>query len=121
MKTPQNPQGRNTLVLPLLIALCWTAMETSALADATNLPPPSPPSGLFQYEVRADGGPALWNFSGLYALPPYGAVRWHQSPRGAMMTYYATGDTASVQLNGTLTGAGYGKRTRCPPTAPRID
>ena len=117
MKTPQNPQGRNTLVLPLLIALCWTAMETSALADATNLPPPSPPSGLFHYEVRADGGPALWNFSGLYALPPYGAMQWRQSARGAMTTYFATGDTASVLMTGTLSGAGSHLKMRLTSTA----
>ena len=116
METLQNRQSPTKLMATLPIALSWLIAGPSAIAASTNLPPPLPPSGLFQYEFRAEGGPALWNFSGLYALPPYGAVRWHQSPRGAMMTYYATGDTASVQLKGTLTGAGSALKLRLAST-----
>ena len=116
MKTLLNCGGWSNLFTALPISLFWLIVGPSALADPTNSSSPSPPAGLFQYDIRADGGPALWNFSGLYALPPYGAVRWHQSARGALTTYYATGDTASAQLKGTLTSAGSALKMRLAST-----
>src|SRR5437867_2782487 len=113
MKTMQNCRRWTNLGSALTIALLWFVTKGATLAAASDSTPPPAPSGSFQYDIRTNGGPALWNFSGSYLVPFYTtdssaftqtrSYQWRQDAKGMITAF---DDYLSVTtLAGTISSA----------------
>lgn len=73
------------------------------------------PSGRYQYHFNTNDGPALWNFSGVYAAPYYftnaNLVLSHDA-RGAIEAAFESPGQSSGAVVGTVRGAGSNLKVR---------
>src|SRR5204862_768764 len=68
---------------------------------------PAPASAsTFQYAFTNNDNPRLWNFGGLYWMPFYNVLRWHQDAKGAITAFYGIAAPTNIALAGTITGGG---------------
>ena len=114
MKTMQNCRRWTNLGSALTIALLWFVTKGATLAAAADSTPPPAPSGSFQYDIRTNGGPALWNFGGSYLVPFYSkdfygftpnhSQQWRHDARGLIAAL--DDDDSAAKLAGTSRSAG---------------
>ncbi len=104
---------KRTLCLAAILALAMLPPATPASENSlTPLRPGDRPTGLIQYELRSYDGLHFWHFSGLYSLPFHRALRFDHGANGVLTAYFATGDTNSPVLIGTVTGRPSGPKMR---------
>jgi hypothetical protein len=89
------------------LALVFIAFTSVARAQA--------PFGHYHYEFTTNDGPALWNFSGVYATPYYitnTGLRVSHTARGGVEAYYESAGLASGAVVGTIQGSGANLKAR---------
>ena len=81
-------------------------MAGAAPALSVDFSPPPASASTFQYAFTNNDNPRLWNFSGLYWMPFYNVLRWHQGAKGTITASYGIAAPTNIALAGTITGSG---------------
>ncbi len=99
----------------LVAVLALSLLPSATPASETSLTPLRPgdrPTGLIEYQLGSYYGSGVWHFSGLYTLPFHQSLRFDHGGNGAVTAYFATGDTNTPVLVGTVTGRPSGPKLR---------